>query len=123
MSFNNGKISTPINEKIDRPYLFDPPLLGGWSPLKGNSPFITKSIECTIDYLASRTSIEIPDDVKVSLIASAAQIVSGINVYLELSIEAVRKYYVRSIIYTPVSGESANVPQIRRIFFSDKQIV
>ena len=71
---------------------------GSWSRLQDNSPFIIESIEFILDYIKTSLNFSIPDNIKLNVFNVGAQIVNGINIYIEFRIIGPQNLDIQAIV-------------------------
>lgn len=93
MEYGSPFTKPPIKEAV---------IPGGWVPLHNRSPFILSATEFALEYLVKNLNYTIPADIKLKLFTAGAQIVSGINIYLEFRIEGFVLFDVQILVNQPV---------------------
>lgn len=115
--------------QFDKPPINTHVYPGSWSPLHNNSSFIIESLEFLLDYIKNTLHYQLQDTVNINLFTSGAQIVSGINIYLEFRIIGSQTIDVQALINDPSviknkhdKIESDRKPNIDKIYITDKKI-
>ncbi len=79
---------------------------GGWTPVSTDSPFVVSSIEFMLSYISEQFKITIPSDFVVHINNCAAQVVNGINVYLNITLDGIK---VQCIVHHPITSLNSNL--------------
>lgn len=89
-----------IGKDFRHPRVTEDAVPGGWHRLKGSSSLITHGVEVILKYINNRH--EIGDEINITVDEVATQVVSGLNLYLEITLkEPSMKIY--AIVYNPGS--------------------
>lgn len=104
-----------------KPPIHTDPFPGSWTPLHDKSPFILVGAESILDHITTNFNYKLPPQLKLELFTAGAQIVSGINIYLELNVD---KLYVQALIYdpAPTKGLHEHKLKIKDIYVTEKDI-
>jgi hypothetical protein len=93
-------------------------LFGGWELIKGNSEFITLSLGIVLDSLKA-DGVNLGTDAKIVLSKSAAQVVNGLNIYIQFELQ-MPPHDVQAEIYFPSFLNGKHAPRITKIYAGEK---
>ena len=96
---------------------------GGWTFLKGDSSFVASATSMVLDYIVQNLHYPVPSPSSVTIHKAGSQIVSGIKIYLEMSINQ-PNINVQALIYHPsfMLHEKSSEAKVEKIFISSKDI-
>lgn len=99
---------------------------GSWSPLNDKSPLIVSAIEFTLEYLNKTLNYKMPDNLQVQLFTAGTQVVSGLNIYLELRIKGEETWDVQTILHDPavirIHNGAPSKAGIHKIYATTKRL-
>lgn len=114
---------TEYGKPFPKPKIASSAIPGAWNYLKGTSSFVNKSTEFTLNHLKNKLHYKLPSDVPITLFTAGAQIVSGINVYLEFRINSNTPFDVQVMLHDPsFIAKSNHEPSIDKLYVSSKPI-
>jgi hypothetical protein len=105
MSYGSPFSRPPINKTLTP---------GGWTIVKGSSPFALSAAEHVLDHVKSKFDVKLPRDVEFHLEEAGTQVVTGINVYISGRFDSPAAE-VQAIVYNPVTAASGGV-QVSKVY-------
>lgn len=107
---------------FNKPNIKSTTIPGGWTPLNNKSKFIISGVEYTLEYLVKTLNYQLPANVKLQLFTSAAQIVSGVNIYLEFRIDDLLDVQVIVNESVHFSHDNESHLSIDRVYVTNKKL-
>lgn len=113
-------------QHFERPPIHKSLIPGGWTHLWSDSPFIISAVEHTLQYISHELHYHLSPTVNVTLFKTGAQIVAGINIYLEFRLSLGQlSYDVQAELNEPAVGNDKSrfvEMNVQRIFVTSKKI-
>lgn len=114
---------TDYGKPFPKPKIASTAIPGAWNYLKGTSSFVSKSTEFTLNHLRNKLHYKLPQNVGITLFTAGAQIVSGINVYLEFRTIGDEPLDIQVMLHDPsFIAKTGHEPSIDKLYVSSKQI-
>jgi hypothetical protein len=94
---------------------------GSWTFLKGDSRFVAAATAMVLDYIVQDLHCPVPSPSSITIHKAGSQIVSGIKVYLEMSILQ-PNMDIQALIYHPsfMLHEKSSEAKVEKIFITSK---
>ena|SRR5437016_2100672 len=108
---------------FDKPKISPNAYPGAWTYLKGTSSFVARSAEFTLNHMKNSLKYKLVPNMDITLFTAGAQIVSGVNIYLEFRIGIETPLDVQVMLHDPsfIAKENRK-PSIEKIYVSSKPI-
>lgn len=112
-----------FGNKFHAPAISNNSYPGSWTFLKGDSHFVASAAAMVLNHLSQNLNYSVPSPTSIIIHKAGSQIVSGIKVYLEMTIPE-SKMDVQALIYHPsfILHEQSSEAKVEKIFASSTPI-